>query len=61
MAKGAITLLNIPSDIKEYILKIQGIEQVDCLCKKSQEFIIYQLLREHRDMTDLDKTKKTAK
>lgn len=58
MSKGTIKLLNIPTDVKEYVLEIQGIEQKQCLCKKSQERIVYQLLREHRDMTDLEKKKK---
>ena len=55
---SAIRLANIPPDVKEYILEIQGIEQARCLCKKSQERIVYQLLREHKDMTDLTKIKK---
>ncbi len=53
-----IRLANIPTDIKEYILHIQGVEQSQCLCKKSQERIVYQLIREHKEMTDLDKTTK---
>ncbi len=53
-----IRLANIPSDVKEYILELQGIEQKNCLCKKSQERVVYMIIREHKEMTDLEKRKK---
>ncbi len=51
MAKGSIKLENVPTDVQQYILEIQGHEQASCLCKRSKEFTVYMLIREHRDMT----------
>lgn len=46
--KGSIRLKNVPADVQRYVLEVQGKEQVKCLCKRSKEFTIYALLREHQ-------------
>jgi metal-sulfur cluster biosynthetic enzyme len=51
--KGSILLNIIPEDVQKYIAEIQGHEQVECLCKRSKEFTVYMIIREHREMTQL--------
>ena len=51
-----IKLKNIPIDVEEYLLEIQGKERVKCRCARSKEFTVYMLLREHREMTELKQT-----
>lgn len=49
--KGSIRLDKVPEDVQKYIAEIQGQEQVNCLCKRSKEFTVYMLIREHREMS----------
>lgn len=52
--KGAeLRLPNMPLDVEDYILEVQGEERRRCRCTRSKEFIVYALIREHREMTEL--------
>lgn len=53
-------LQNIPDDVKKYILKIQG----EMKCKKgisqySQQLVIFQIIREHKEINESSKQKKS--
>lgn len=53
-----IKLRNMPVDVEEYLLEIQGKERVNCRCARSKEFVVYLLIREHREMTNIKNLKK---
>lgn len=53
-----VNLRNMPIDVEEYLLTVQGKEKVNCRCTRSKEFTIYLIIREHREMTNLKNLKK---
>lgn len=55
--KTTFPLQNIPEDVKRYILQVQG----EIKCKKgisqySQQLVIFQIIREHKEFSDIKKT-----
>lgn len=59
--KGSILLNTVPEDVQKYIAEIQGHEQTECLCKRSKEFTVYMIIREHREMTTLKQNANAGK
>lgn len=54
---ASILINNIPTDIKSYILKVQGEIKVKKGTQFSQECTIIQIIREHQQISEVKKTK----
>ncbi len=50
-----IRLGNVPEDVSKYILEVQGCEKVKCNCTRSKEYIVYKIIREHKEKISKNK------